>query len=390
MGRMQESGCGFSVYLHVPYCRAKCPYCDFNVHVVRSLPEIDYAAALIAEMRACSRREPWRDRSVRTVFFGGGTPSLFSPDTIARILDALASCFPLDPGAEISLEANPEDAPRFPGYRARGVNRLSIGVQSFEPALLRALGRRHSPEEIERAVAAAGEAGFENFNLDLIYGIPGQDLQMLERDLDRALGFSPPHLSAYALAFEEGTPLYRRYRAGRLSPVEEEIEARMAELVEEKLASRGLLRYEISNYARPGFACRHNLQYWTCGDYLGIGAGAHSHWTARSTAAWAFRWENEKRPRRYMERIARAGRAVARSETLSRAQSAAEFMLMGLRLSAGVSASDFLGRFGAPIEELFPRSAERFEQGLLERAGDRIRLAPRARLLLDSLALDFC
>lgn len=379
----------FSLYLHIPYCTRKCPYCDFNVQVVRKIPEAEYIEALMRELQVHAQSDYWRSRSLRSIFFGGGTPSVFSPASIGRILEMIDSLFHFDPDIEISLEANPdrEDSKHFPGYRACGVNRLSLGVQSFQPDLLQFLGRLHTAEDTRDALRILGRAGFENFSLDFIYGSPGQSLDDLRSDLEEALSFAPPHISAYNLTIEEKTVFHRLYREGKITPLSEEEEIPMAELVEERLASAGLERYEISNYARPGWQSNHNINYWQSGDYLGIGAGAHSH--KRLSDVVGHRWHNEKHPRRYMERIAAQGSAVAEEEKADLRQSAAEFMFLGLRMIQGVSTAEFTRRFGKKPGELYPQIGGWLEDGLMEERGERLRLTRRGLMVANSIFVEF-
>ena len=328
----------FSLYVHIPYCISKCPYCDFNSHVVPEIPEANYTEALIQELNHYARMNHWRGRSVQTIFFGGGTPSTFQPSSIARILERANVLFPIDSACEITLEANPGtvESANFAGYRSYGVNRISVGVQSFQPHLLKFLGRVHSADEAVKALQVIGDAGFENFSLDLIYANPGQTLRDLENDLETALGFQSPHLSAYNLTIEEGTPFHHEYRSGRISLLSEDQEIAMAELIEQRLSDAGLQRYEISNYARPGFHSRHNLNYWQSGDYLGIGAGAHSHKRVANHGIYGQRWWNEKNPARYMSKISESGQAVIDAEESDLSRAAGEYMFSGLRLIDGI------------------------------------------------------
>jgi len=386
MASQQES---FSLYLHIPYCIRKCPYCDFNVQVVRRIPEADYTTALIKELEVHALSECWRSRSLRSIFFGGGTPSVFAPQSIGKILEKAAALFSFEEGIEISLEANPDpaDTKHFFGYRSCGVNRLSLGAQSFQPHLLRFLGRLHTADETREALRAILKAGFENFNVDLIYASPGQSLSDLSADLEETLSFHPPHLSAYGLTIEEKTIFYRQYRAGKISPLPEEEEVAMAELIEEALAGVGLERYEISNYARPGWQARHNVNYWQGGDYLGVGAGAHSH--QRIGDCIAHRWQNERHPPRYMARIASEGRAVAEEERTDRHQTAAEFMFLGLRMTLGISVEEFSRRFGKNLAEFYPAIRDWLEDGLMEENAERLRLTRRGLLVANSIFVNF-
>lgn len=378
----------FSLYLHIPYCIRKCPYCDFNVQVVRKIPETEYTDALIRELEVHAQSEYWQGRNLRTIFFGGGTPSVFSPGSIGRILEAMDALFPFVPGIELNLEANPdpEDTKHFSGYRSCGINRLSLGVQSFQPHLLRFLGRLHSAEDTRESLRALIQAGFQNFNLDLIYGSPGQSLADLRADLEEAVSFCPPHVSAYNLTIEEKTVFHRLYRAGKILPLAEEEEIAMSELIEEALTGAGLERYEISNYARPGWYSRHNINYWEGGDYLGLGAGAHSY--KRLSEYLGHRWHNEKNPRRYMARIAADGRAVTEEERTDLHQSAAEFMFLGLRMTRGISVEEFSRRFGKKPDEFYPQISAWLEEGLIEEKAERLRLTRRGLMVADSIFVE--
>src|SRR6266536_2314551 len=372
----------FSLYVHIPYCISKCPYCDFNSHVVPEIPEANYTEALIQELNHYARINHWRARSVQTIFFGGGTPSTFQPSSIARILESANVLFPIDSDCEITLEANPGtvESENFAGYRSCGVNRISVGVQSFQPHLLKFLGRVHSADEAVKALQVIGDAGFENFSLDLIYANPGQTLRDLENDLDTALGFQSPHLSAYNLTIEEGTPFHHEYRSGRISLLSEEEEIAMAELIERRLGAAGLQRYEISNYARPGFHSRHNVNYWRTGDYLGIGAGAHSHKNTSSDGIYGRRWWNEKNPARYMSKIIERGQAVTDAEEGDLTRAAGEHMFSGLRLIDGICLDAFVTRFGKSAWELYPQISGWVSAGLMETDGNRLRLTARGSL----------
>ena len=376
----------FSLYVHIPYCVSKCPYCDFNSHVAARIPEHEYTQALLQELRHYSGSEAWANRSIKTVFFGGGTPSTFEGASVGAMLDEAAKLFGFDEPMEITLEANPGavDAARFRDYRACGVNRISIGAQSFDAKLLQFLGRVHSAEETRQALRSVRDAGFDNFSLDLIYGIPGQIVDGVSRDLSEALEHDPPHLSAYNLTIEEGTPFHARYRQGLLKPLDEEVEIEMAERIQRTLADAGLERYEISNYARPGLESRHNVNYWQGGDYLGIGAGAHSY-HRRPEDPLGERWQNERLPTGYMRLTSEAGHAVTECERPERRQAMAEHVLTGLRMIGGVSVHGFCRRFGTKPEDAFPDIAGWLSEGLLVEDGRRLRFAPRGLLLANEL-----
>ena len=376
----------FSLYVHIPYCISKCPYCDFNSHVAARIPEEEYTQALLRELRHYSESEAWAGRSVKTTFFGGGTPSTFQGGSVGAVLDEVAKLFGFDERAEITLEANPGavDAGRFRDYRACGVNRISIGAQSFDAELLRFLGRVHSAEETRQALRSVREAGFENYSLDLIYGIPGQTADGVSRDLSEALEHEPPHLSAYNLTIEEGTPFHARYRQGLLKPLDEEVEIEMADRIQLTLADAGLERYEISNYARPGLESRHNVNYWQGGDYLGIGAGAHSYHRMPDDPLGE-RWQNERLPAGYMRLACSAGHAVTERERPEPRQAMAECLFTGLRMIGGVSLLRFERRFGMRPEGTFPDVADWLSEGLLVEDDQRLRFGRQGLLLANEL-----
>ena len=378
----------FSLYVHIPYCDSKCPYCDFNSYAAKRWPERAYADALIAELDAAAADPAWADGTIGTVFFGGGTPSLFAPETIADLLAAARRRWPLAADAEITLEANPGtvDEVKLRGLRAAGINRISFGVQSFHDPHLRTLGRIHSAAAAIAALSAARAAGFANLNLDLIFAVPGQTVAQWETDLETAIGLAPDHISAYGLTYEEGTAFHAQRRSGVLTPLPEEAEVAMFGRTRAVLAAHGYEAYEISNFARPGRECAHNLNYWRAGAYLGVGAGAHS-FAARP--APGRRWGNEKSPVRYIERASASGAARAGEEQLSVAQARGEFVFLALRCRDGFSAADFAARFGLDPHEAFPHLAGLERDDLLGRAADRWRLTPRGLLVADSVFATF-
>jgi oxygen-independent coproporphyrinogen-3 oxidase len=375
----------FGLYVHVPWCRHVCPYCDFNVYTSSAMPERAYVDALAVELATYARDSTWTGRRLRSVYLGGGTPSLFAPATIAELMTAIGRTFPLASDAEVTLEANPGtvSAERLAACRAAGVNRLSLGAQSFESQTLATLGRDHAAADIPRAVTAARTAGFDNVSLDLVYAVPGTGLAGWEHDLGAAIELAPEHVSAYALTYEEGTPFHRWRASGRLQPVAHDDEAAMAELAVATLEAAGLRRYEISSFARPGRESRHNVGYWDGSDYLGVGAGAHAF--AREPAPGR-RWMNERLPARYLAAIAADGTAVATEERLTETQARAEFVFTGLRRVAGVDADAVALRFGDDVDAAFPQLAELVDTGLVERAGRRIRLTPRGLAFADEVS----
>ena len=351
-----------SLYVHLPWCLRKCPYCDFNSHEWRAggeaLPEQRYIDALVADLDAALPLI-W-GRTVHTIFIGGGTPSLFSPEAVDRLIGDLRARLKLAPDCEISLEANPGtfERDRFRAYRAAGVTRLSVGVQSFNDQHLQALGRVHDAAQAIAAVEEAASA-FDTFNLDLMYALPGQTPAQFEADLEQALALNPPHLSVYHLTIEPNT-----YFA-KFPPVVPEDDAAYAMLdrITERTGAQGMTRYEVSAYARDGHRCAHNLNYWQFGDYLGIGAGAHSK---LSFAHRLVRQVRYREPQRYMNQ-ALAGAAVAQSEEVAIADLPFEFMLNAFRLKEGFTLAQFGERTGLSITSIQKRLEEAEKKGLLQR-----------------------
>ena len=367
-----------SLYVHLPWCIRKCPYCDFNSHEMKpgELPEQRYLDALVADLEQ-SLPLVW-GRSVHSIFIGGGTPSLFSPAGIDRLLADIRARLRLAPDCEITLEANPGtfEKDRFRAFRDAGVTRLSVGVQSFDDAHLKAVGRVHDRAQ---AIAACEEAAsaFETFNLDLMYALPGQTLAQLDADLDQALALAPPHLSVYHLTLEPNT-YFAKYPP--VVPSDDEAFA-MLDRITERTALSGMSRYEVSAYAREGHRCWHNSNYWEFGDYLGIGAGAHGK---LSFAHRVLRQVRYREPARYMEQ-ALAGDAVAQEEEVKRADLPFEYMLNALRLKEGFALQDFSARTGLPLSAIEPGLAQAEARGLIERASGRVRPSPRGFDFLSDL-----
>ncbi|RPE74852.1 anaerobic coproporphyrinogen III oxidase [Vulcaniibacterium tengchongense] len=358
-----------SLYVHLPWCVRKCPYCDFNSHEARgAAPFEPYVDALLADL---DHDLPlvW-GRTVHSVFFGGGTPSLFPSEAIDRFLQGASGRLRFAPGCEITLETNPGTAEhgRFEAYRAAGVNRLSFGIQSFDDGCLRRLGRIHDGAEAESAVKQAQDAGFDNLNLDLMYALPGQDPAMAERDLERALALQPAHLSHYQLTLEPNTLFAARPPAGL---PDDDTAWDMQERCQARLAEAGYAQYEISAYARPGRQCAHNLNYWRYGDYLGIGAGAHGKLTLGAEQAILRRWK-VKHPAQYLAQAGRA-EAVGGDERVEPARRPFEFMLNALRLAEGFALELFEARTGLPRAAIAPQLAEAVDAGWLETDGARVR-----------------
>jgi oxygen-independent coproporphyrinogen-3 oxidase len=379
----------FGLYIHIPYCRTRCPYCDFNVEAGASWPETRYVDALIAEIRHHASSPPFGGKGLASIFFGGGTPSLFGVASITRVLEEVRRSFAVAATAEVSLEATPDSASvaTLTGYRRAGVNRLSFGIESFQPHVLKRLARLQTAAQTRRAVAMAREAGFTNVGLDLIFAVPGQSADDWRADLDAAVSYAPEHLSAYNLTYEEGTPFFDLRRAGRLDPVGDESEAAMFEEARSRLAGAGYRAYEVSNFARPGFESTHNLNYWHAGPYLGVGSGAHSH---EPRGRGARRWSNERDSALYTSRALQSGRAVVHEEALGPQQAAGEFVFLHLRTTEGVGEDAFRARFGSPLEETYPEVLRLLADGLLERRPDRrVALSPRGLLVADSVFASF-
>ncbi|HSQ72861.1 MAG TPA: radical SAM family heme chaperone HemW [Rubrivivax sp.] len=360
-----------SLYVHLPWCLRKCPYCDFNSHEkAGEIPEAGYLDALRADLEA-SLPLVW-GRRVYSIFIGGGTPSLFSPEGIDRLIGDIRARVPLEPGAEITLEANPGtfERERFRAYRGAGVTRLSIGVQSFDDALLQRIGRVHDAAQAHAAVAEAREA-FDTFNIDLMYALPGQTLQALAADLDAALGHAPPHLSIYHLTIEPNTVFALRPPA----LPDDDLASDMLDLVTARAGAAGLQRYEVSAFARPGHRCAHNLNYWQFGDYLGIGAGAHGKLSFAHRVLRQVRW---REPAAYM-RHALAGEAVSNEHDVARRDLPFEFMLNALRLREGFELSRFAERTGLPTSAVQAALAAAEDRGLIEVVGAGGVVRPTAR-----------
>lgn len=374
-----------SLYVHIPYCDSKCPYCDFNSHAVPRWPEERYVSALCRELAAAAEAPPWRGAAVDTVFFGGGTPSLFDPRSIARVLHRARRLWRFTDDAEITLEANPGtvDDRRLAEFGAAGVGRISFGVQSFDDGILRRLGRIHDGATAARAVESARAAGFADVNVDLMFAVAGQSVDDWRRDLACAVALGTTHVSAYNLTIEEGTAFAAMRRRGDLADADEGTEIAMYAVAEEVLGAAGFERYEISNYAQPGRACRHNLRYWRLQPYLGVGAGAHSF------APPDCHWSNERGPESYMRAVEESGAAVVSRERLSAEQVRGEFVFLGLRCRDGIEVDEFAHRFGIDFAEVFPHASRLRAAGLLDCDSKRWWLTPRGQLLSDEVFATF-
>jgi putative oxygen-independent coproporphyrinogen III oxidase len=379
-----DEGPAFGVYIHWPFCLSKCPYCDFNSHVRREqIDEARWARAFTAEIASTGARAP--GRTVSTIFFGGGTPSLMQPKTVAAIIDAIASHWPIASDVEITLEANPTsvEAERFRGYRAAGVNRVSLGVQALDDRALAALGRTHSAREALDAVGVARTV-FDRYSFDLIYARPEQTPEQWSRELHAALPEAGEHISLYQLTIEPETPFAALHAAGRLHPPDQNAARILYDLTQEICAAHGLPAYEISNHARPGGECRHNLVYWRAHEYAGIGPGAHGR---LDIVGERHATATEKRPETWLARVESEGHGLIADDVLTSDETADEFLLMGLRLAEGIDAARYTQIAGRPLEP--DRIATLRQHGLIERTpGGRIRVTLSGFPLLDSVIAD--
>ena len=357
-----------ALYVHMPWCVRKCPYCDFNSHAApEQIPQQQYIDALLEDLAIDARAA--QGRALASIFFGGGTPSLFAPDEVGRFLEAARSLVPFAPDVEVTLEANPGTVEhgRFSGYRAAGINRVSLGAQTFDAEHLRTLGRIHGSGDIAKAVDEVRSAGLENFNLDLMYGLPAQTLQQALADLDAALALEPTHVSHYQLTLEPGTVFYHRPPA---LPDSDAIWQMQLDC-QEKLASRGYEHYEVSAYAQAGRRSRHNLNYWRFGDYIGVGAGAHGKltWLASEERArlTIVRSARVKQPREFLRRA--AAERISDRFAVESADLPFEYMLNVLRLTEDFGEADFAARTGLEFETIARAIAEAQRKRLLQAAG---------------------
>ncbi|HKN12397.1 MAG TPA: radical SAM family heme chaperone HemW [Candidatus Binatus sp.] len=379
----------FSLYIHIPWCQSKCPYCDFNSHAASSWPEEQYTRALISELEYRARTPLFSGQRIKTIFFGGGTPSLFQPKSIGEIIEAVNRVCGTEDDAEITLEANPGtvDFAKLAGMRAAGVNRISFGAQSFNQATLKFLGRIHSADETRAAARMAHRAGFDRLNLDLIFAVPGQTVADVLFDIESVAALEPDHISAYNLTFEEGTAFFTELKRGRIKQLATDKQAAMYQTVREEIPRRGYAMYEISNYAAPGHEARHNLTYWRGQTYLGIGAGAHSY---AGDGRGGRRCWNEKLPACYIAAIEERANAETGAETIDEATAQSEFVFLNLRLREGFALADFHERFGRNFECIFGRIATPlFNHGLLTLDRGRIKLTDRGLEMADSVFAEF-
>ncbi len=366
------------LYIHLPWCVRKCPYCDFNSHAASGeLPEQNYVHAVLRDLDQDLAEIP--DRRLDSLFFGGGTPSLFSPDAIHTLIDSIKTRIPCSPEMEVTLEANPGtvEKNKFRAFKEAGVNRLSIGVQSFQPAQLKALGRIHTGAEAIYAAEEAHNAGLDNFNLDLMYGLPGQTAQDAAGDVLGAIALEPAHISYYQLTIEAHT-LFSKF------PPQLPLEDLIWDIQSESqsiLAHHGYRQYEISAYAKPGFECRHNLNYWTFGDYLGVGAGAHAKITDAESGNM-YRTSKTRHPERYMQTAGTPANVSTRSD-IPKQERVVEYLMNALRLNSGFKKTEFVARTGLELSNLEPELTECVNENLLEQTKTHIRCTDKGRNFLD-------
>jgi putative oxygen-independent coproporphyrinogen III oxidase len=369
------------LYIHLPWCERKCPYCDFNSHEATDIPEDDYIQTLLQDLRKDSSMI--QGRSVETLFIGGGTPSLFSAEAIQKLMRGIAQLIPLAPTLEATMEANPgsADADKFYAFKDAGINRLSIGIQSFDNAQLQTLGRIHTSDQAYAAIDFARQAGFDSFNLDLMHGLPAQTLLSAKTDLLAAIACKPSHLSWYQLTIEPNTVFHKRPPQ---LPVEDEL-ADIQQYGEQLLADNGYAQYEVSAYSQEGFNCRHNSNYWSFGDYLGIGAGAHGKISFPDGRIK--RYNKRRQPQEYMSVTSQA--FVASTRTLHRDEIAGEFMMNALRLNDGFTLPQFASRTGLSYAQLEPQLELLCQRELLVRDRNAVRATDTGRRFLDSVIAEF-
>lgn len=387
------------LYVHIPYCVVKCPYCEFNSYSIsssnakHSFDEARYTDALCKELAAYCQKQPWQDFTIRSVFFGGGTPSLFSAQSIAQILDTTSKLLSLESDVEITLEANPGtiqepvDLEKIKGYKLAGVNRISLGAQSFLAEKLKKLGRIHKVEDIKNAVDNVLASGINNFNIDLIFGVLGDTLESWNAEMTAAFALQPNHISAYCLTLEPGTPFFKQALVGNSMAVDEELSATLFEATMQRITQAGYKQYELSNYALPGQECRHNSGYWEGKAYLGLGAGAHSY---LSKKPFGSRWSNTPSPLRYMEMVESQDHAQQSSEVLSEKEVHNEYFYLRLRTELGISNDDYREVTGVDFSGKTVESVNFLvAEGLLSQNSSHFVLSKKGKLLVNSILEEF-
>lgn len=375
---------GIGIYLHIPYCLKKCPYCAFNSYEEEKVPA-GYASSLVTEMDYAAELFGLGRGSVDTVYFGGGTPSLLDADDIAKLMEEMKSIFDLRTGCEVSLEVNPSSAgeERLQSFRKAGINRLSIGIQSFDNGNLQFLGRLHNGAQAKKTFFDARSAGIDNISIDLIFAIPGQSKDETLSDLQRAVDLSPEHISLYLFTLEEGTPMHKWAGEGKFRATDDSEQEEMFMMASAYLQDNGYNRYETSNYARDGFEARHNLGYWNGKDYIGLGAGAHSY---LSDMGWGMRWWNHGSPKSYAENVKKGKLPVDGLEILGRADAIRETIFTALRTRDGLKEDILKDRFGITLYDVLSEAAiKSLPVGLLATGDNRIFLTERGALVADEI-----
>ena len=373
-----------SIYIHIPFCAHACPYCDFSFELLNGELVRRYMETLAIEIERRREEYPWRDTKFETLFFGGGTPTVLTPERLKELFEIIRSSFSIVPDAEITMEANPEtltDA-KLGALGELGVNRLSVGVQAFTEVSLKRLGRHHSVDRAVRAVSQARISGISNLNLDLIYAAPEQTTADWDETLARTIDLQPDHLSAYELTIEEGTPFGRAWSTGKLKVPVEEVQVDLYTRTIDGLTAQGYHHYEVSNFAKPGAMCRHNLVYWSGGDYLGLGPSAHSHVQGR-------RFANTKQLERYIQLTNERGNALDHDENLSAEQQAGETIILGLRMIEGLDLDVFTGRFGSEAYRVRqPVISSLTAAGFLEQSPRFLRLTRKGLTVADTVCAE--
>ena len=392
---------GVRLYVHIPFCLHKCHYCDFNSHVFADPPWETYTNALIKELEFYAQQPQFLGRKITSVFFGGGTPSLAPAQLFEQVLTKASALFTFEDNIEISLEANPgaSEASRFQAYRAAGINRVSIGVQSFDHAELKWLERIHSADEAELAFGMAREAGFENINLDLMYALPHQSLPQWFVSLDKAIALKPEHLSCYQLTVEPHTQLFISHQKSPLAMPDEELAMEFFWQTRARLKQAGFAAYEISNFSQAGKHCQHNCGYWLYDDYIGIGAGASGKWDKKHSDEnndgtdvryGVHRYSNMRSPQTYMKAVSESGCAVQSAEDLNVDQAFGEALWLGLRMQQGVDLKWLEQRFGQSIQQAYPRLLQQWlRQDKICLLGDKMFLTDSGLILADDIAASF-
>lgn len=381
---------GFSVYFHIPFCHAKCPYCDFNTYALATIPEKAYTEAICSEIDFRASKPEWQNRKVNTIYFGGGTPSIFRPSSIKLIIQTLKNNFDIVENCENTLEVNPGNVStdNLSELIDASINRLSFGSQSFQISVLKTLGRNHTPEQILSAVNSAKIVGFNNISLDLIYGVPGQTIHDTALDAIACLELEVSHISTYSLTIEKGTPFYQSKARGLITLPQDEIVLEMHSKIEEILKTQNIYRYEISNFANPGFESMHNMAYWNGDDYLGIGAGAHSFLKTNNSInePTAKRWSSYALPQKFIDSATSLGCAESWSESLTKKELYFEQFFLGLRKIDGISLENIFYIEQSKTEKIIDTLCR---ENLLIKEGSMIRLSQRGLEIADSVISQF-